>query len=522
MADDEAPVPAPAPPSARDAPDAPNSPVPRLIGRSGRFALAGAAFILLMVVGGAAWLSLRNADALARATRTQQINAAVVALRDDIVSAESGQRGFLLTGKRSYLAPYERANANFQPLLGRLGDLTSDDRRLAGVAAEIKTTAMEKMNELAETIRLDDAGNRIAAMELVNSDRGQTAMDRLRALTGTVADLQRQALTEDLAAVKSGTQLLLIADGGGLVGLVLLMGLVGLGAMRAARTIDDARRALGAANAELARSNETLEDKVLARTSELTAANDEIQRFAYIVSHDLRAPLVNIMGFTSELELAGATVASYFQALPDRDAMSADLQEAVEESMPEAIGFIKTSTTKMDRLIRAILQLAREGRRVLAPERVRMRDMMESIAETLAHQLTDAGAEIVVGMLPDVVTDRVAVEQVFSNLLENAAKYLKPGRQGRIEVSGRNAGTEAIFDVRDNGRGIDPRDLERVFELFRRAGDQSVPGEGIGLAHVRALVRRLGGSIDCESKPDVGSTFRVRLPLVLSPTGAIK
>ncbi len=101
----------------------------------------------------------------------------------------------------------------------------------------------------------------------------------------------------------------------------------------------------------------------------------------------------------------------------------------------------------------------------------------------------------------------------FSNLLENALKYLQPGRPGRIEVSGRRVGRAVLYEVVDNGRGIAARDLERVFELFRRAGDQTVPGEGIGLAHVRALVRRLGGRIDCVSVEGVGSTFRVELPI---------
>ncbi len=200
----------------------------------------------------------------------------------------------------------------------------------------------------------------------------------------------------------------------------------------------------------------------------------------------------------------------------------------------------------MDRLIRAILQLARDGRRVLVPEPVAMRATLAGIVETLAHQLAETGAEVTLADMPDLVADRIAVEQVFSNLIENAVKYRRPGRPGRILVrggapeppgaeggampggampgarSGRAAFGDAVFEVVDNGRGIAERDLERVFELFRRAGDQSVPGEGIGLAHVRALVRRMDGKIDCESTPDVGSTFRVRLPLQPPRHGATR
>jgi signal transduction histidine kinase len=107
---------------------------------------------------------------------------------------------------------------------------------------------------------------------------------------------------------------------------------------------------------------------------------------------------------------------------------------------------------------------------------------------------------------------------VFGNVVENALKYLQPGRPGTIRVTGRVEGAMARFEVADNGRGIATKDFERVFELFRRAGDQSVPGEGIGLAHVRTLVRRMGGTIECKSEVGTGSTFTISLPVVAKYT----
>ena len=246
------------------------------------------------------------------------------------------------------------------------------------------------------------------------------------------------------------------------------------------------------------------------RTADLTAANEEIQRFAYIVSHDLRAPLVNIMGFTSELEQAAGTLGQHAMLA---DAPAA-VREAVQADIPEALRFIKSSTSKMDRLINAILKLSREGRRVLAPEHLDMAGLLATMTESMRHQMTQKEAAIEIGALPDIVADRFAVDQIFSNVIENALKYLKPGRPGVISVRGQSEGAMARYDIADNGRGIAERDYERVFELFRRAGDQSVPGEGIGLAHVRALVRRLGGQIECRSTLDVGTTFTIRLPLV--------
>ena len=134
------------------------------------------------------------------------------------------------------------------------------------------------------------------------------------------------------------------------------------------------------------------------------------------------------------------------------------------------------------------------------------------MVRTVAHRATELGATVNVSELPDVESDRLALEQIFSNLVDNAMKYLRDGAPGQIEISGRSTGVQVVYDVTDNGRGIDERDHQRVFELFRRAGAQDRPGEGIGLAHVRALVRRLGGHMGLKSELGKGSTFTVTLP----------
>jgi PAS domain S-box-containing protein len=254
------------------------------------------------------------------------------------------------------------------------------------------------------------------------------------------------------------------------------------------------------------------------RVTELDVANDEIQRFAYIVSHDLRAPLVNVMGFTSELEGAQAEIERFYRNVQQTDCnlISPETRAAIESDLPEAIGFIRSSTMKMDRLIGAILKLSREGRRVLAPELIDMVQLLESQRGSVAHQLQERGAELLIEAVPDLTSDRLAVEQIFGNLVDNAVKYLHPSRPGRIEVRGRALGANVVYEVEDNGRGIDPKDFERIFDLFRRSGAQDKQGEGIGLAHVRALVRRLGGTISVSSRLGEGSTFTVVLPSYIS------
>jgi signal transduction histidine kinase len=258
----------------------------------------------------------------------------------------------------------------------------------------------------------------------------------------------------------------------------------------------------------------------------LREANDEIQRFAYIVSHDLRSPLVNIMGFTSELEELRRDIFRRIAALcrpgdafpdsvisTDGEPVLETVDQRLSEDFAEALMFIKSSIAKMDRLISAILNLTREGRRQFEPVAIDTRQLIEGVVATLAHQAAEAHATIRIGNLPNLVSDRLALEQIFSNLIDNAIKYLKPSVPGEISISGRTKLGFGIFEVTDNGRGIDSKDHQRIFDLFRRAGTQDKPGQGIGLAHVRALVRRLGGTMSVASELNNGSTFTITLPL---------
>jgi signal transduction histidine kinase len=287
-------------------------------------------------------------------------------------------------------------------------------------------------------------------------------------------------------------------------------------------------RARDEAEAKLRDNYLSLEATVDERTADLREANDEIQRFAYIVSHDLRSPLVNIMGFTSELEqlrgdifrrIAGLSrQASLAPALPDdaTDAAEPALEgsdKQLSDDFSESLTFIKSSIAKMDRLISAILNLTREGRRDFKAERIDVRELIEGVVATVAHQAAEAEAEIRIEPLPNIASDRLALEQIFSNLIDNALKYLKAGVPGVISVRGRTKLGFAIYEITDNGRGIDPKDHQRIFDLFRRAGTQDKPGQGIGLAHVRALVRRLGGTISVASELHNGSTFTITLPI---------
>jgi signal transduction histidine kinase len=308
-------------------------------------------------------------------------------------------------------------------------------------------------------------------------------------------------------------------------GLTIILGMTGLllsvvGALTAT-SLTSYTRELNASRQALRRANTGLEAAVQERTGQLSRANSEIQRFAYIVSHDLRSPLVNVMGFTAEMESAIGTLdALLSQAPADHPwTVPGEAHTILRQDLPEAIHFIRSSTEKMDRLINAILGLSRLGRRELAPQWLDLNALVREAVDSLRISLDEAGGQVEIqGVLPQIYTDRIALEQMITNLIENAIKYSHKERAPRIRVSATSQGDRIALAIADNGRGIDARDHERVFELFRRSGAQDRSGEGIGLAHVRALAYRLEGTVSLDSALGTGSTFTLHLPRHFSGT----
>ncbi|MBI5131214.1 MAG: CHASE3 domain-containing protein [Rhodopseudomonas palustris] len=434
--------------------------------------------------------------------------------------AESLERGFLLTGQPEFIEDFQSSAAEVSPMLRRLQELVADNpvqRPLIDKAIPLAETRLAKFKELIALAQVDRAEE---ARQVVRNESGREAMNQFASyMTAMRAEENRLFVMRTAAADRSQSLASIVTTTGS--GLVLVLAAFSIFLVRrSARARDDAESLLR-------ENNLNLESTVSERTADLREANEEIQRFAYIVSHDLRSPLVNIMGFTSELEeLRGdifrriATLSREVaeKQMPENadsdgepELEAADQQ--LSEDFTEALGFIKSSIGKMDRLISAILNLTREGRRQFQPVPIDTRELIENIVSTVAHQAAEANAEIRIEPLPEIVSDRLALEQIFSNLVDNALKYLKDGVPGDIRIRGRQKLGFAIFEIADNGRGIDPKDHQRIFDLFRRAGTQDKPGQGIGLAHVRALVRRLGGTMSVSSALGEGSTFTITLPM---------
>ncbi len=477
--------------------------------------------ILLGIIGTAIWLANSTAHLGEEVVASRRLRTAASMTLETLLNAETAQRGYILTQSERYLGPYQAALPQLQQHLDTLDGLRAENPAVTPLLARLQALSREKLAELSQTITLAQAGRREDALAIVRSDRGITLMDEARGILRDLIASAENVIAANMAQLNRNAFVLQwVTTIGGLA--VILFGIVAM--LLVYRSILQAVQA----RREVEELNLSLEDRVVQRTEALTRANDEIQRFAYIVSHDLRSPLVNIMGFTSELEeLRGdifrriATLARTQSTAPQSPENATDTAEPVlegpdkqlSEDFTEALGFIKSSIAKMDRLISAILNLTREGRREFDPVQIDTKELIEAVVTTMAHQASEAEARIQVAPLPNIVSDRLALEQIFGNLIDNALKYLKTGVPGEISVRGRTKLGFAIFEVSDNGRGIDPKDHQRIFDLFRRAGTQDKPGQGIGLAHVRALVRRLGGTMSVASELNQGSTFTITLPI---------
>ncbi len=454
---------------------------------------------------------------------TVEVENQVSSLLLEIRRAESSARGYLLTSEQRFLDEHEAAVAQILPDVEKLIALTNDNPVQVDATSKLAPAVRSRLVELARAMDFAKRNDLKGGIEMLRSAGPSAAVRSVGELASQMRAEEDRLFTRRTTKADR-TQLLasiVTVAGSGLV--VTLAGISIFLVRRSARARDEAE-------AQLRDNNINLESTVQERTADLREANEEIQRFAYIVSHDLRSPLVNIMGFTSELEeLRGdifrriSTLGAAASGAPAVDASNAEPvldgpDKQLSQDFTEALGFIKSSIAKMDRLITAILNLTREGRREFKPVQIDTRELIESIVSTVAHQAFEANAQIRIAPLPAIVSDRLALEQIFSNLIDNALKYLKPGIPGDVSVKGHTTAGVAIYEITDNGRGIDPADHQRIFDLFRRAGTQDRPGQGIGLAHVRALVRRLGGTLTVASVLHNGSTFTVTLPATWTAT----
>ena len=446
---------------------------------------------LLAIVAASIWLAARtvnHADEIARARSVHTLASTVLGA---LLDAETGQRGFLLTQADRYLEPYEQARQQLTNDLSRLRALAADDPRGAAILDRLVAVSNEKLAELSETIRLERAGQHAAALALVNDDLGKRLMDEARGLLAEFIGQAEARVNDRLKQLDDAVTLLMWTT---IAGSILILVFTG----GASYTVMSYTRGLIAAQREVVALNATLEDRVRERTAALSQANDEIQRFAYIVSHDLRSPLVNIMGFTSELETGIASAAAMIST-SDAAGRGAGRGGASRSRRRHARGgALHPRLDRQDgRADQRHPEAVARGAATLQPEPVDLGKLLDAGRGSVQHQLDEARRH---HRAAGCRADRSPTGWRWSRSFGNLARQCRevPGARSagpdrRPCRASRSGACEST--VKRQWSRHRPQDHERIFELFRRAGAQDRPGEGIGLAHVRALVRRLGGDI---------------------------
>lgn len=483
--------------------------------RANQIALNSVLFGAIAVVAFNTWLAFRSVDMLldseAWVQHTLEVMNQVERILSSAKDAETGNRGYLITGDDHYLEPYQQAQKELPGELDRFQTLTHDNQSQQVRLVEMRAVLEQRMTLLAEGIKERRVGPGASEVYLlVLSGTGKAEMDHLRRIADEMDAEEQRLLVVRRAKAQAGNQqarlTIAFASALDLVLLVLMFRYLSQERHRrfemehAAEQLALAHAETEAKAAEVVSLNQALEEKVRLRTAELETTNRELEAFSYSVSHDLRSPLRTIDGFSLALE--------------------EDYAEAVDAVGKDYIRRVRNGVQRMGELIDSLLQLSRITRAELVREDFDISDVAAAVVTELQRSIgqpagneaineTGAAArEVNFKVQPHLTAhgDPKLLRVALENLMGNAVKFSSKVAQPVVEF-GWDEKQSAWF-VRDNGAGFDMFYADKLFNAFNRLhGDKDFKGSGIGLATVARVVRRHHGRIWADSIIGRGATF---------------
>ncbi len=422
-----------------------------------------------------------------RVRSIQNLQSALLTLLSLAQDAESSARGFLLSGDDGYLVPYNQAKS-------RLSSQVDYIRVLEREFPKDKDRLESAIDSAGKVF--DAAALTLAALQNQDFSKAlnvfQTRAKDMDSLRHTRDDLL-SSLDRDLdAAITYQRRLTYFTFFFFLTGLVVMVGVL----FSLYKALVTYLYNSQAARAELEQLNAELERRIAERTLDLSKANEELQQFAYVASHDLQEPLRTITSFTQLL-------AARYRGRLDDDA-------------DEFISYIVSSSLRMTDLINGLLALVRLRKVSLPRGPVSMEKLLKDAESSLQAAIRENNARIEHSPLPFLAADPTQITQLFLNLIGNAIKYRR-AEDPVVKIGTRREPDEWIFSVQDNGEGFEQQYAERIFGLFQRLHGRDVQGTGMGLSISRKIVERHGGRMWAESRVGVGATFFFTLPTTLEP-----
>src|SRR5258706_5481140 len=397
--------------------------------------VSAAAALLLFVAGLSYWRLARNREDREWVVHTYQVMGQLDGILQGMTDAETGERGYILTGDDSYLAPYLRGLSEVRETSAAVRKLTADNPHQQSSLNAVEPLIAERLRELQEPIRVRRNAGLAAGAAAMREGPGKEYMDRVRATISAMKSEEERLLTlrsAELAASSLKTRTVLVL---GELLAILSLGIAGFiihAEMQHRRQAEDQVRKL---NADLERRVAERTAELAERAKDLERSNMELQQFAYVASHDLQEPL--------------RTIASFTQLLAKR------YSDKLDDKAREFINFAVDGSKRMQTLINDLLTYSRVGTQGNPFAATRCDAMLDRILKNLKISIESSGAVITRDPLPVVIGDEGQLAQLFQNLLTNAMKFRGAGVP-RIHISASAEGARWKFMVRDNGIGISP------------------------------------------------------------------
>ncbi len=409
-------------------------------------------------------------------------------------TAESAARGYILTGDPSFAQQYSESSSDLHQRIARIGALTGDNRAQQARIAELQHRVAAKMAalQLGISVRrvhptgmlnpallgpvVSDTPGRAASVQECIHDIESEEQRLLQERTSEV-DMARHEVWATFTTAFSLDLILLV---------VAFRFLIRV--QQDKETLLNRTGQINALNTELQKLNADLEARVEQRTRELALSNQELEAFSYSVSHDLRAPLRTIDGFSL--------------------ALMEDFSDKLNDDGRDYIRRVRGAVQRMGSLIDALLQLSRVTRSEVQREPIELSQLATLVFNELNHSEKDRHIEFVAQADIIAEADPRLLRVAFENLLGNAIKFTSKTTEARIEFGSTMEDGRAVYFVKDNGAGFDMSYVDRLFTAFQRLhGDRDFKGSGIGLATVSRIIRRHDGRIWARSEPGCGASF---------------